>query len=105
MSQDFHGQTVSFSDRPTDRHSVNYIKKLRCLTLDKTSWIATIEIKLNMLPCVQEVVTPIYIVTHYINWGNYFLDNQYITVCRRRLKLNLHLVNYYVQEVVTHFIW
>ena len=30
------------------------------------------------LPCVQEVVTPIYIVTHYINWGNYFLDTQYI---------------------------
>ena len=28
------------------------------------------------LPCVQEVVTPIYIVTHYINWGNYFLDTQ-----------------------------
>ena len=28
--------------------------------------------------CVQEVVTPIYIITHYINWGNYFLDTRYI---------------------------
>ena len=35
---------------------------------------------LNMgILCVQEVVTPIYIVTHYINWGNYFLDTQYET--------------------------
>ena len=25
----------------------------------------------QQLPCVQEVI---YIVTHYINWGNYFLD-------------------------------
>jgi len=28
------------------------------------------------LPYVQEVVNPIYIVTHYINWSNYFLDAQ-----------------------------
>ena len=31
----------------------------------------------TVIPCVQEVVTPIYIVTHYINWGNYFLDTRY----------------------------
>ena len=30
----------------------------------------------SLLPCVQEVVTPIYIVTHYINYGNYFLNTQ-----------------------------
>ena len=30
-----------------------------------------------ILPYVQEVVTHFYIVTHYINWGNYFLDTQY----------------------------
>ena len=28
------------------------------------------------LPYVQEVVNPIYIVTHHINWSNYFLDAQ-----------------------------
>ena len=28
------------------------------------------------IPCVQEVVTPFYIVTYYIKWGNYFLDTQ-----------------------------
>ena len=28
--------------------------------------------------CVQEVVTPIYIMSYYINWGNYFLDTRYI---------------------------
>ena len=27
--------------------------------------------------CVQEVGTPIYIMSYYINWGNYFLDTQY----------------------------
>ena len=26
--------------------------------------------------CVQEVVTPFYIVSYYIKWGNYFLDTQ-----------------------------
>ena len=30
------------------------------------------------IPCVQEVVTPIYIMSYYINWGNYFLDTWYI---------------------------
>ena len=29
------------------------------------------------LLCVQEVVTPIYIISYYINWGNYFLDTRY----------------------------
>mgnify|MGYP006975714494 CR=1 FL=1 len=28
------------------------------------------------LLCVQEVVTPIYIMSYYINWGNYFLDTR-----------------------------
>ena len=27
--------------------------------------------------CVQEVVTPIYIMSYYINRGNYFLDTRY----------------------------
>ena len=27
--------------------------------------------------CVQEVITPIYIMSYYINWGNYFLDTWY----------------------------
>ena len=31
----------------------------------------------RFIPCVQEVVTPFYIVTYYIKWGNYFLDTQY----------------------------
>ena len=31
-----------------------------------------------MLPCVQEVVTPLYIVSYYIKWGNYFLDARYL---------------------------
>ena len=26
--------------------------------------------------CDQEVVTPIYIMSYYINWGNYFLDTR-----------------------------
>ena len=30
------------------------------------------------VPCVQEVVTPFYIVTYYIKWSNYFLDTRYI---------------------------
>ena len=29
------------------------------------------------LLCVQEVVTPFYIVSYYIKWDNYFLDTQY----------------------------
>ena len=29
------------------------------------------------LLCVQEVITPIYIITHYINWGNYLLETRY----------------------------
>ena len=31
----------------------------------------------HIVPCVQEVVTPLYIVSYYIKWGNYFLDTQY----------------------------
>ena len=31
----------------------------------------------HTVPCVQEVNTPIYIVTHYLHWGTYFLDTQY----------------------------
>ena len=30
------------------------------------------------LLCVQEVVTPFYIVTYYIQWSNYFQDTRYI---------------------------
>ena len=30
-----------------------------------------------IVPCVQEVVTPLYIISYYIKWGNYFLDTQY----------------------------
>ena len=29
------------------------------------------------IPFVQEVVTPFYIVSYYIKWGNYFLDKRY----------------------------
>ena len=28
--------------------------------------------------CVQEVVTPFYLVSYYIKWGNYFLDTRYV---------------------------
>ena len=28
------------------------------------------------IPCVQEVVTPFYIVSSYMKWGNYFLDTR-----------------------------
>ena len=31
-----------------------------------------------LVPFVQEVVTPFYIVTYYIKWGNYFLDTRYV---------------------------
>ena len=31
------------------------------------------------IPCVQEVVTPFYIITYYIKWGNYFLDTRYLS--------------------------
>ena len=34
--------------------------------------------ELYHIPCVQEVVTPFYIVSYYIKWGNYFLDTQYL---------------------------
>ena len=34
----------------------------------------------TLLPCVQEVVTPIYIMSYYINWGNYFLDTRYLSL-------------------------
>ena len=30
-----------------------------------------------IVPCVQEVVTPLYIISYYIKWGNDFLDTQY----------------------------
>ena len=30
----------------------------------------------QLVLCVQEVVTPFYIVTHYIKWSNYFLDTR-----------------------------
>ena len=32
----------------------------------------------ELLLCVQEVVTTIYIMSCYINWGSYFLDTQYV---------------------------
>ena len=32
----------------------------------------------NFVLCVQEVVTPIYIMSYYIKWVNYFLDIWYI---------------------------
>ena len=32
-----------------------------------------------VIPCVQEVVTPFYIVSYYIKWGNYFLDTWYVS--------------------------
>ena len=33
--------------------------------------------ELNWILCVQKVVTPIYIMSYYINWGNYFLGTRY----------------------------
>ena len=33
--------------------------------------------------CVQEVVTPFYIVTYYIKWGDYFLDTRYINTFQK----------------------
>ena len=47
--------------------------------------ICVIKLKLLLVPCVQEVVTSIYIVTHYINWGNYFLDTQYYNIEPQRI--------------------
>ena len=34
--------------------------------------------KSGKLLCVQEVVTPIYIMSYYINWGNCLLDTLYV---------------------------
>ena len=47
------------------------------------------------IPCDQEVVTPIYTVTHYINWGNYFLDTQYIIS-------SLFLLTMYIRPFYLH---
>ena len=44
--------------------------------------------------CVQGVVAPIYIVTHYINWGNYFLDTQYSKVCMLFVLFFYHDLNF-----------
>ena len=41
--------------------------------------------------CVQELVTPFYIVTYYIKWGNYFLDIRYILETYRKSARNLPL--------------
>ena len=41
-------------------------------------YIVTYYIKWGNYFCVQEVVTPFYIVTYYIKWGNYFLDTWYM---------------------------
>ena len=43
------------------------------------------------IPCVQEVVTPVYIVTYYIKWGNYFLDTQYERRGKKYKKTKKHL--------------
>ena len=40
------------------------------------SFLSVTSTAVREVPCVQEVVTPIYIVTHYINCGNYFLATQ-----------------------------
>ena len=40
-------------------------------------------INMYYILCVQEVVTPIYIMSYYINWGNYFLDTRYNTGCSK----------------------
>ena len=33
-------------------------------------------------PCVQDVLTPFYLVSYYIKRGNYFLDTQYILLVK-----------------------
>ena len=38
---------------------------------------SSMKVSFKWLPCVQEVVTPFYIVSYYIKWGNYFLDTGY----------------------------
>ena len=39
------------------------------------------------VPCVQEVVTPFYIVSHYMKWGNYFLDTERESVRREEQQI------------------
>ena len=31
----------------------------------------------HKIPCVQEIVTPFYIGSYYVKWGNYFLGTRY----------------------------
>ena len=44
----------------------------------KSGYFGRIRVLAMKLPCVQEVVTPFYIVTYYIQWGNYFLDTRHL---------------------------
>ena len=40
------------------------------------------------LQCVQEVVTPFYIVSYYIKWDNYFLDTRYFLIDLSNILVN-----------------
>ena len=57
---------------------LSLINNLRAL--DACVYEVQLDMDLNRsdstIPCVQEVVTPFYIVTYYIKWGNYFLGTQ-----------------------------
>ena len=65
----------------TQQISLWHIIYVICISYQKYSYIL----------CVQEVVNSIYIMSYYINWGNYFLDTWYLRPIL------------YVQEVMTHF--
>ena len=47
--------------------------------LDCNCVIVILSNTMFFLLIVQEVVTPIYILSYYINWGNYFLDTWYVS--------------------------
>ena len=48
---------------------------IKLISIKNHSLLSVQEVK--KLPCVQEVVTPFYIVSYYIKWSNYFLDTRY----------------------------
>ena len=90
--------------RPHKRKFYSYKERSRYV-LDIRMQACQIE-----LPCVQEVVTPIYIVTHYINWGNYFLDTQCLLliclfVSRKHKGLPLFLGNCSIYILYHLWIW